>query len=391
MIAYNTTWLDNLLVQQETDKALRHQTIGPEEAQAIKTRYPVGFYTPNLFIRIAFFLLTVVIVSFTLGILSLLFIGGGGLVEWGIVVLLLGLFVYIALEFFIKSKHHYRSGIDDALLWLSAGFLLIGVNAIHGLSYTANAILLLIVTLYLSLRFANAVMSLAATIFLLAVIFLLYIKLGAVAKATTPFLMLLVCGGLYAGLQQAARRTEWKHYSFCCTLCTIVVLVCFYLAGNYYAVREASNAMFDLHLREGQGIPAGWFFWIWTLTIPVVYIFRGIQKKDPLLLRVGLLLIAALVFTIRTYYHLLPIETAMVAGGLVLLVTAYSLMRYLKTPRHGFTAKQADDPHFMDKLQVESLIIAETFHPAPPATPTPESGFSFGGGSGSGGGASGGF
>jgi hypothetical protein len=124
--------------------------------------------------------------------------------------------------------------------------------------------------------------------------------------------------------------------------------------------------------------------------VPLAYIARGIQKKDTILLRSGLLLVGAIVFTVRYYHHLMPVETAMVAGGLLLTGTAWALLHYLSIPRHGFTREAPIDPHWMDKLHVEALVIAETFRPGQPA-PAPDKGFEFGGGTGSGGGATGGF
>jgi hypothetical protein len=103
---------------------------------------------------------------------------------------------------------------------------------------------------------------------------------------------------------------------------------------------------------------------------------------------VGLLLVAAIVFTLRYYYHLLPAETAMVTGGIIFIVMAYALIKYLHEPKYGFTYKEQDDKFFMDKLTVESLVIAQTF--SAPQLPT-DTGTQFGGGSGGGGGASGEF
>ncbi|HSC36701.1 MAG TPA: hypothetical protein VLD19_02470, partial [Chitinophagaceae bacterium] len=109
MIAYNTGWLDNLYIQGETRKGLREGSIGAEEAKVIYERYAVGFYSPNLFIRIAFFALTVVIALFTLGLFVLM----GGLdheSSWTVCAILVGGLAYGALETLVRSKHLYRAG-----------------------------------------------------------------------------------------------------------------------------------------------------------------------------------------------------------------------------------------------------------------------------------------
>src|SRR3954471_16392692 len=122
MIAYNTNWLDNLYIQGETGKGLREESIGAEEAKAVNERYPVGFYSPNLFIRIALFALTVVIAFFTFGLFLLM----GGLSSessWTVCAILVGALAYGALELLIHNRHIYRAGADDALLWISGGFI----------------------------------------------------------------------------------------------------------------------------------------------------------------------------------------------------------------------------------------------------------------------------
>jgi hypothetical protein len=194
---------------------------------------------------------------------------------------------------------------------------------------------------------------------------------------------------LYFFSKRLLQAGQWKHYSDGLTLATITCLVCVYAAGNYFVVREASIEMFNLSLNEGQDIPFGWLFWMFTIVIPLLYIGRGIQKKDAVLLRVGLLLVAAIVFTVRYYYHVIPAELAMVLGGMFFIILSYALIKYLHQPRYGFTYKEQRDKNFMDKLQVESLVIAQTF--SGPASSATDTGTQFGGGTGGGGGATGEF
>ncbi len=123
--------------------------------------------------------------------------------------------------------------------------------------------------------------------------------------------------------------------------------------------------------------------------MPLVYLAIGIKKKNAVLLRTGLLLIAAAVLTFRSYYHVLPIATTLTIAGAGILGIAYAIMKYLKTPKHGFTYAEPDDANLMDHIKVESLLIAETFSAAPSAPAS--DGTKFGGGDFGGGGSSGGF
>ncbi|WP_449435710.1 hypothetical protein [Pedobacter steynii] len=66
MIIYNNIWLANLLIREEAQKARKAEAISIDEQKKIADKYPVGFYTPNIFIRIGLFILTCIIVSFPL-------------------------------------------------------------------------------------------------------------------------------------------------------------------------------------------------------------------------------------------------------------------------------------------------------------------------------------
>src|ERR1700733_3369228 len=116
MIAYNKTWLANLRLHAELKKAARKGNINEAEFKAIEQKYPAGFYTPGLFARIGLFILTCIVVCFGDGLLSL-FLMGSNLVESGGWLFFLGGVSYAALEFMV-SKKHYRSGVDDALLFI---------------------------------------------------------------------------------------------------------------------------------------------------------------------------------------------------------------------------------------------------------------------------------
>jgi membrane protein YdbS with pleckstrin-like domain len=116
----------------------------------------------------------------------------------------------------------------------------------------------------------------------------------------------------------------------------------------------------------------------------LVYLTLGIFKKDSILLRVGLILIAAIVFTVRYYYSILDAEILMIAGGATMILLAWLLTRYLQTPKFGFSSEEGDSKNVMDKLHIESLILAETFSQQPSAGDDQQ----FGGGDFGGGGAS---
>jgi len=385
MIAYNHTSLDNLLINEEAADAFHQQLISIEEYKAIEKAYPVDLHSPNVFIRFGLFLLTCVIAFMGYGmILMMEFNSETGL---GILTFIYSLFMYGALEFLIREKKHYRSGIDDALLWLCIGGLVGAANLLFSsVSMLGHAVLIFIPAFYFLLRFGNAIMGALAFMAFLVIVFYGVTPLGNMAKTIMPFLLMAISFIVYRLVKNFSSNNRFKYYQRCCTLIKILALLILYAAGNYFVVREVSNSMFDLQLKEGESVPYGWVFWIPTVLLPAIYIFRGIQKKDVILLRAGLILVTAVIFTIRYYYHLAPLEIAMSIGGTIMIIIAYGITKYLTPPKHGFTHAEPNDPALAGLLQVESLIVAQTFH----QTPTPDTGkhFDFGGGSGGGAGAS---
>ncbi len=187
--------------------------------------------------------------------------------------------------------------------------------------------------------------------------------------------------------KKTAQSTLNPLYTKCLQVILIGALICGYLSVNYFVVRELSIALFNLNPLANDALLFGWLFWIFTVAIPFMYVARGIQKKDPVLIRVGLLLVAAIIFTVRHYYFFAPIEVMMALGGIILILISYLITKYLKTPRYGFTNIEVDTADKTGELQVEALLQVQTL--AGHSTVT--EGTQFGGGSFGGGGASGEF
>lgn len=387
MIAYNSQSLDNLYIQEQAEVAKETKCITEEEHQAIVTAYPVDLYMPNTYMRIGIFILTLVIQLFSFGLFCLLSLAGGekGL---GVLCFIFGAGAYALAEYMVREKKHFKSGADAALIWGAGISLLSALGVLTELDAPAWTwcFAALALALYFVLRFADVSMSIVAHLSLLGLIFSACEAAGSVARLITPFMVMLVSAGVYfLSVKLMAIRT-YRHYKKCLQMLQVCALITLYMGGNYFVVREISIEMFNMDILPGQDIPGGWIFWVLTVMLPLVYIYAGIRKKDRILLCVGLLLIAVMVYTIRYYHSVAPLEVAMTLGGLGMIGIAYALIRYLKVPRHGFTAASSDERHAMEALQIESLIIAQTMSHA--ATPRQEQ-FGFGGGSAGGGGASG--
>ena len=383
MIAYNRKSLDNLAIQYEAMEAFDQKLLTPEEYNRIRIAYPFHFYIPNAFIRLGIFLLTVLAATCALGLFLLMGLGSG---ERGIGtgLIVLGVISYGVLELFIHAQKVYQAGVDDALLWIAGTLVVTGINlTANHLSPALESFIILLVAVIGALRYADRLMTLTAYGALLSLIFYRLAEWGAIARAILPFVVLALSAGGYFLFTRLTAKESLRHYRGCILLLRLGTLVTFYLAGNYYIIREV-----NANLSGGQGpVALAWLWWLLTTAVPVFYIVKGLQKKDTLFLWTGLGLIAATIFTVRYYYHVLPAEWAMIIGGTVLIAGAYGVMRYLKTPKYGFTAETSNDPHLLADLHVEGIILAESFSAvaAQPADP----GVQFGGGTTGGGGAGG--
>jgi hypothetical protein len=378
MIAYNTTGLRNLLIQDQAIEAFENGYLTKEELVNIQTAYPGSFYMPNAFIRIGLFILTYIIMSFTSGIFALMFLSGSDKVIGGLAIFL-GSLAYAALEFMVQNKNHFRSGVDDALLLISGGFLFGGISYISNAGAVANCCMIFTIATYLALRFADRLITIVAFVSLLGIFFYSFINSEGMAKAMLPFILMGVSFISYFVSRKLNKVVALQYYVGCLQVLTITSLLSFYCSCNYYVVNELSKSAYNLP--ENKSVPFGWLFWIFTIIVPLFYLARGIQKKDSILIRTGLILVAGIVFTIRYYYSVAPIEIMMILGGMVLILISYSLIRYLKEPKYGFTYKPNNTA---DKLQLEALLIAQTFAKQQQADTTTFGGGGFGGGGASG-------
>ena len=384
MIAYNNEWLGHLDIRKQTAEAFDADCLTKDELTNINNKYPVGFYTPNIFIRIGLFVLTIIILLFSLGLLALVFLSALDEGLFSGLTIFFAILCYVSLEYMIRTKNHYCSGVDDGLLWGASVALFCGISLPNDLSGLTNCLIICMISLGATLRYADKLMASVANFSLVGIFFYICVELSGIAKAISPFIIMAISLAIYLAVTRSTIKKNNPYFTGCLKMIEISALISLYAAGNYYAVRELSNSMFNLNLQPGDSIPFVWLFWVFTILIPVIYVARGIQKKDAVLIRVGLILFAAIVFTVRYYHTVLPAEILMTIGGIVLLVISYGLMKWLHEPVYGFTSRELSSKNASDKSQIESLIIAQTFKPGS----GPE-GTQFGGGSTGGGGASG--
>ena len=384
MLIYSKKDLYNRLVQEQTSEAFLNGNLSKESYTNILSVHTSALYTPYYFIRIALGLLTLVATVFSALLLALIFQPSS---SQALVLsfFFFGLFIYVVLELLINSKKYYNAGVDN-LLMLFSGFYIVSafvVNTYSNQNIVISAVAFA-VCLLLSARFADGFMAVLSYIALFLFVFFLYIQSGSFAKATAPFVMMIVSAAMHVFTKKLSANKKLVHYRYCCEYVMLLTLITFYASANYFVVKELSNKMFNLPSAMNNAVPLGWLFWILTFVIPLAYVVYGILRRDILFIRTGLVLIAIAVFTFRYYYSVLPVETAMLAGGALLVLISYWLIKYLTMPKHGFSFDKKETAD-KERINLKALIIAQA---AGTKTNT-NKGVEFGGGSFGGGGAGG--
>ncbi len=382
MIAFSIEALRNDEIQHEARQAYSFGLITRDEMDSIKKTYPVIFFSPNFFISIGLFVLTVIIVLFSVGLIVLVTDNNFGH-EFSTILIFCSLAIYAVLEYFVQKKKHYHSGVDAALLWSSGALMLAGWNGLYDIRPQANCAIILLLSIYFIIRFIDSAMVLVSASAFFSLLFFTCIRYGEIGRLLFPFVSMATAALFYFYSQYYLSQAGHRYYRSCMVVLSIIGLIAFYMSVNYFVVREISIKGFGLRLSPGHSLPWRSFFWSCTVLVPILYILCGVSRKDRTPLRVGLLLLAVSVISVRYYYTIMPLDYMMLLGGGILLMGAYILTRYLKIPRRGFTSLPANDAE-VDGMNVEGLIISETMSAAQPVPETRFGGGSFGGGGASG-------
>lgn len=380
MLIYNAAQLDNRLIRQDAEDAADAGMIAPETVERIIAAHPFTLYSPNIFVRIGLMLATMLVVLLAAGLIFLLIIDGA-LRSIEVFFIIWGILAYGALELWMATHRHYRSGVDEGLAWMSV--LMIGISLVSLMENQSPVLLFAMLSVlgcWFTVRTSDPGIALGTWCCGVMLVVNLAIWYLPGARYGLPFLIMAVAGAGYFQFTRMQRQFRFRHYDLALSVLRLAALATFYLAGNYFVVHHAGQELLGM---EGNP-PLPWLFWTLSLLLPPAYIWMGLRKKDRIPLAMGLILIAAAVFTVRAYHAVMPLETAMALGGIGLIAVSYIVHRYLTTPKHGFTT-QAMNTRSFGAEQLEGLIIAETMQHAPQPAETTR----FGGGSSGGGGAGG--
>lgn len=371
--AYNETWVQNLDIQRIAQSWQAKNLITTAQFEQIKTEFHESFYRPGIFVKIGLFLFTLVAGCFFTGFISLFFLDGGGDKSFAVLSILCAASFFFVLEYFIKDRKLFHSGIDNALLYMATGATLVPIFIIFpDLKVWQYCVFILIIQILVTLRYADVFTTLIGIIVLYA--FFANLMVGfPLGKALLPFAMMILSGIIYF----LNRRKQDTYYHDSQTVIEIVALVVFYLGGNYYVVREGNALLADLLSPVAPQIPFATLFYLLTAAIPLLYVALGLRNKDRVLLIIGLLITAFSCFTYRYYFDIIPVEVLLsVAGALLIALTVWCI-HYFKTPKFDLTDEKLEKRNLAN---LEAMLVAHQFGQTPAGKNLEFGGGDFGGG-----------
>jgi len=385
MTAYKKEELNNLLVHETAREAFYEGLIDEATYTNILQRHPGTLYTPNFFIRLGLALLTIVIGLATLILFALfLFSGNSGEGAYTVLLVMLAIISYIALELLVNAKKYYNAGTDNVLMLLTVGFTW-GAYAFSGpaFNYWATTVLC-VISAWLCYRFTNGLMGMVAYIFLLISLYnMLYLQ---VINAI-PFVLMAASAVVYWITKKLCSMPAYLYHRQSIAYINLLAIVSFYVCSNYYFVSNVVAYRTYLNDQPALTVPIAPFFWFCTLFIPIGYLLYGIRAKSLLFIRCGIILLAAGIATLRYYYAFMPGDVLLMLGGVILIAVSSMLIVYVRQQRRSFVLGNSSRQTPEHLRNIEALVIAQAVSTG--HTAAPQQGVQFGGGNSGGGGATG--
>ncbi len=388
MIAYDKKLLDNEALIDEAGALYNGGFISKDQKKFIEKELPVLKSQNNILVRIGFFLLGTLLFGSICGAISIFGLQAEH-TYFQICCYLFAIIGFIGTELLANQNYH-NHGLDDA--FILGALLNVGIAiAITTEGYEMIiAVFVSIASLFIFLRYLHVLSMLVFCISTTAFLFYGMFEFGDIGKAILPFTAMIFAGVLYFLTKKVINRLAENYYYNGLLLAKSFCLILFYLSCNYLVVRELSIELLGADIKPGTDIPFSFFFYGFTLIVPIVYLVQALKAKDRLMLWISFLAIAFSIYTIRFYHSVLPVEVALTLGGAVLFAIAYFSIKKLKEKESGLTFKPDRINQSDTFLNAEALVVASTFGMKPEVKPQ-ASPMEFGGGGFSGGGSEGSF
>lgn len=385
MIAFNKVLIENTFLLDESKKLEKAGFISKEQLSFIKNELPILKSQNNILIRIGFFILGSFLFSSISGVIILFtssFLGS----HYEVILFIYTFIGIIASEFLSKEKFH-NYGLDDAFILGFQGCFC-GAIGFALDSPLAAFITLSIMGFIACIRYINTISILCCLAGITATICYAVIKLEVVEKLFLPFILFAMAIGMYLVSTKLKKNAMVYFYFNAIQILQGFSLLLGYFSMNYFVVRQLSEKLMDFKVTSEKDIPFAFLFYLFTFLIPVLYITFSLFTKNRMMLIIGFLTFAFSIYTIRYYYSILPLELALIYGGIALFVITYFAVHKIKNNVEGITFKPNRGTNIDVLTNFEAVITATQVDLKPIEN---QEKMTFGGGGFSGGGSEGTF
>ena len=333
MTAKNKEHVENLLLLSEAKKLRDAGFLSKHDVKEIRLKLHIPRTSENLLIRIGFFLLGCFLYSSIMGAASVVFLDS--IDAYKVVLFVLAGIGLATTEILTRNGFH-NYGLDDAFI---LGFQVVLYAAVGVATEQSTAVftVMAIAGTACCYRYFSTGSMLFAVIGLAGFFASLITDVKLVSSNFLPFVMAAVAYGLYSLYKVIHRKKENRLYRNSLRLVKMFSLILGYLALNYLVVRELSEELIGLQISRGDDIPLSYLFYFLTFAIPLFYIYIGLRYKDRVFLVIGLLALAFSLFSIRYYYSILPVESALIFGGVLLFGISWYSILFLRNRETGLT------------------------------------------------------
>ena len=376
---YDETAVRNLQINNMAAELFEEGNLTPPQYEQVKTEFPVVLNQPNLFVRLGLFFFTSLCIIFSIALIGFLLNNANfGEKGFGVLLLIFSVVLTVINHQFINQRQWYRQGSDNALCYASITCFVGGVYLITQFpDFSIITLLSFAVIALATVCYGDPLLAFSA-FYALILSFVALIDESQLSHIVLPFIGIALSSMVYYFSKTALKNDALFYWEDCLKVLETTGLVAFYGSINYYAV----DKILLNNVETGVPSPYNMLFSVLTAVIPLVYLVIGIKTKDRILWILGSLGLVASILTYRYYFAIMPIEWALTLAGVVVLVLAIYLIKFLKTPQNGFAyLLNTSKTNFIESL-VMNQILQQAAH-----TTTSEDSVKYGGGDFDGGGA----
>src|SRR5665647_1826063 len=162
---------------------------------------------------------------------------------------LLGISLLVFTEkILMKDKFHYKSGVTEAGIYAGLSFIAFALLGSKSHSLLVYPVVGFLLTAFAAIRYLNLTALVLTIGFFGWILFQVLSDIGGVAQALMPFIFMISFGLIFWGSKKVRKKLSAEFLNDQFMILQTISLVLFYLAGNYYVVRELSIKMLGLTL-----------------------------------------------------------------------------------------------------------------------------------------------